>query len=302
MISIQEIGTEIFNKTPRKFYVMLGAEYGIKYRYIQMLKEQFEDYNDSYDMNSLMKMLNTRHIVPLRPTLYVVRYDEQFISSIDATTSNKIDNLKFPGCIVCVYEQPKHTAKCEKFLDKHSVTIGEVSLQFMIKYLHQDFPNLSDTVINSVAQHCHNYYHGVLMCKGISKLSNPSALASEDVPKLFGIEEQSTETMIKHGVASRNFRYLLKVLDDYPDDLDGFIYTMLSTLLELEKILSDRRAQSDLKQYLKSWSLEDIYNMFMITYNELKKSRTIATNKYSSIVYLISLLQFQKIPTLEVME
>ena len=54
--------------------------------------------------------------------------------------------------------------------------------------------------------------------------------------------------------------------------------------------------------YAKFWTLEDVYNMFMITYDELKKSRTISTDKYSSAVYLISLLQLQKIPSLEVMK
>ena len=77
---------------------------------------------------------------------------------------------------------------------------------------------------------------------------------------------------------------------------------MLQTLIDLDKLLDNSRMQSDIQKYAKNWSRENIYYMFMNTYDELKKSRSGSGYDIKmSLIYLFGLLKFQPIPSPEVM-
>ena len=41
MRNIQDVGTEILQNTPKKFYIFVGEEYGIKMKYIEILSKHF---------------------------------------------------------------------------------------------------------------------------------------------------------------------------------------------------------------------------------------------------------------------
>lgn len=87
----------------------------------------------------------------------------------------------------------------------------------------------------------------------------------------------------------------MKVLDEY-DGYDSVYYTILQTLVEIDKCMSSKYAQSDIQKYIRKWTPSDVYNMFDITYSELKKSRSMSVDIKSSIVFLLSLLAFKYIP------
>ena len=97
MLTIQEVGTEIMQGTPRSFYVMTGSEYGIKRMYIQYLKDHYKNYKEADTVDSVLTTMSTKHFVPLVPTVYVVRYDESFIASLSDKTASRIKNTNIVG-------------------------------------------------------------------------------------------------------------------------------------------------------------------------------------------------------------
>ena len=79
------------------------------------------------------------------------------------------------------------------------------------------------------------------------------------------------------------------------------MYSILSTMLDLEKILCNKYIESDLRPYQKNWTMQDIYNMFMQTYQQLAYMRSISPDPQNVLMYLITLMQFSEIPAVEVL-
>ena len=95
----------------------------------------------------------------------------------------------------------------------------------------------------------------------------------------------------------------MKIVDDYEGSYDTILYTMLQTMIELDKLMDNSKTQSDLREYLKGWTREDVYYMFMHIYNTLIKLRSAGSmDGYRLVIQLITLLQFRPILTTEVIE
>lgn len=297
MRNIQDVGLEILNKQPKSFYVFLGPEYGIKCKYIDMISDVYGRKEESESVSDLLSMMSRKQIIPLKPACYIVRYDEQFIASLDAKTESIIQNTNIVGTIVCIYENSKHCAKAGKYLENYSVTIDKVDKKFVSKYLSNDFPNLSKDVIHSVCDVCTDYNQGKIICNCITKTK--SSLSEKEIKSLFGFSDISTDSDMRKGVASRNFNYLVKKLSTYSGDINSIFYTILSTLIDLDKLKYNTRIDSDLKDYADLWSYPDIYYMFNHTYDMLKRSRSSSSfNLTNGLIYLFGLLQFSKIPSI----
>lgn len=303
MVSIQDIGVEILNKTPKQLYVFGGTEYGIKDKYINILKDHFGQLTEVTTGSSLVDMLSKKHIIPLKPSVYVVRYDETFISELNEALATKVQKLKFSGTIVFLYELPKHINKMDKYFPNSTVLIDSVGPTFIAKYLHTEFPSLPDRLINLAVNHGDNYNMSRNMCRCMTHVPVESlyALTDEQVAALFGCTDASTEAQVKRGIAYRNFDYLLNALENYDEDIDRIMYAILQTLIELDKVLHNSRTNSDLKDCAKYWTREDVYYMFVHTYQELKQSRSVSSyNMKDRLIYLFSLLRFKPIPSFEV--
>lgn len=298
MRSIQDVGLEVLNNNPASFYVFTGPEYGIKMKYIDMMKEHYGDMKEAKSVKELIDFMSTRHFIPLKPTVYVVRYDEEFISSLSNQVANKIKKTNIAGTIVCLYDSDKHEAKLDKYLGDYTVRLDAVNTVFKIKYLHSDFPKLPDKLIHLAAEHGHDYQDAKNMCSCMNTIPPELlfAMSDDEIIRLFGKSDEQTEAQIKIGVASRNFRVLIDAINNYPGELDGVLYTILSTMIELEKLLGNKYTQSDLRDYVERWNYKDVYNMFMNTYEEVKKLRSYATDVESSLIYLFGLLKFAEIP------
>lgn len=304
MRSIQEVGSEILQNNPSKFYVFCGSEYGIKLKYISLLAEYYGRKIEGASILSIIDHFSKKQLIPEQPSLYVVRYDEDFLSKLDAGQAEKIKKCKIIGTIVCIYEEfNKGYSKIEKYLSDFSVIISEVNSVFISKYLHADFPQLPDRFINIAVDNCSNYGDAYNMCISM-KHANVEQLyqySDSDISSMFGKSNVSTDKLIRYGFASRNFSCLINALDKYEGNYDSILYMMLNTLMELEKLLLNKKSSSDIKEYANRWTLEDVYNMFMNTYSELYKLRSYSSDWYSSLVYLFSLLKFSKIPCEEEM-
>ena len=303
MLSIQEVGTEIMKGTPRSFYVMTGNEYGIKRMYIQYLKNHYKNYKESESVESILTTMSTKHFVPLQPTVYVVRYDEAFIASLTDKTSSRIRNINIIGTIVCLYESEKHASKVEKYLGDYTVHIEKVNSVFIKKYLKKDFPDLPDHCIDAAVESCVDWYEAELMCRAMmhDDINDLYKRSKQELKFSFGKVQELDEKLVKSIIASKNFGRLLYLMEKKEGDEDSVLYSILSTMLELEKISTNKYVESDLRPYLKNWPLKDVYNMFMQTYQQLINLRSIASDAKNILMYLITLMQFSEIPSVEVL-
>ena len=304
MISIQDLGLSILSDTPKKLYIIGGSEYGVKDKYIEKLRTLYGDYAEYPDMESIISLFSVRHLVPLKPKLYVVRYDEQFVSSINASLASKINSLKIIGTVVCFYSDTKQIEKLDKFLPEHVSVVENVNPQFIEKYLHSDFPKLDDRSIHVATLSSSNYGHARNICKSMSFASPEQLAKMTDVQlaTLFGCNQVVAEEEFKKYIAARNFPMLVKLLDSFEGDFDALLYTVLQTMIDLEKIISSKYSDSNLKEFARYWTVQDIYYMFMNTYEEIMKLRSnTSADAKNSLIYLFGLLPFKQIPSVEVM-
>ena len=73
-------------------------------------------------------------------------------------------------------------------------------------------------------------------------------------------------------------------------------------MLELDRILCNRFYKSEYRKFANNWTKYDIYNMFSQTYQKILDSRDYNLNIYDTLVYLISMIQFQAIPDVKYFE
>lgn len=304
MRSIQDVGLEIFEHKPKKFYIFCGDEYGIKSRYLDMLKDAYNGEYKSYDsLFELIKMLSTKRLIPLPPMLHVIRYDLDFLSKLNNEFQNVVKNLNFKGTIVLIYQDKKDCQKASKYLDEYCVSIDKVSDKFVQKYIHQDFPNLSQRLTKLAVDCSTDYNQARMIAKSLSTLTEEDTkrIVDKQLIELFKDPSASTESMLRQGVAARNFTYCLNVIDRY-ESLDNVYYTILQTLIDIDKCMDSKYANSDVRKYIKAWTRYDVYTMFDNVYEELKISRSKSVDMYSSIVSLLALLTFKQIPQRRALE
>lgn len=304
MLTIQEVGSEILSKSPRSFYVFVGDEYGIKMKYVEMLKELYGNYEEYESVELVLTAMKRSRLIQRPPTVYVVRYDDEFISNLSESTEIKINRTNITGTIVCIYESKKHTDKLAKYLPNHTVSIDSVDDRFVRKYLKKDFPTLADNFIDIAIAISSTYGQAQHICYSMSKASADklSKVSKETLKKLLGYEYKSTDEQIKLGIAAKDFKYLNNMLEGYSGTADNILYDILSVMLDIEKLLCNPRIDSPYKDYLKYWTAEDVYYMFDNTYSELKKLRSLSySDPFTSVIYLFGILQYSRIPSPEVM-
>ena len=299
MRTIQDVGREILSGTPASLYFMVGAEYGIKLKYIDLLAHHYGHIEYYDNIMTIIDMMSVKRIIPMQPCVYVVRYDFDFISNLSDRIVKKLNKCKIIGTIVCLYEDSKSTTKLDKYFPDFTVSIDAVDKQYLIKYLCADFPDLPNIIIsNVVVPYCYNYYDAQLLCIALSSIPTNEycSLPPDKIIDLFGHKTQLSDQYIKMNFVARNFYGLCQILENYADEPSSILYTVLSALLELEKIVGNKYVESDIKQYTHLWTRADIYHMFIHTYDCLKKLRTISADSKTLIMQLFTLLKFNPVP------
>ena len=298
MITIQDVGTQILNKQPKNFYIFGGSEYGIKMKYISILKDYYKgNIEERETVSEVINLMRTKHFIPLVPTIYIVRYDDTFISSLSDTTVKLISSTKIIGTVVCIYDDDKQLQKLDKFLPDYTVSIGTVSSQYIEKYLKEDFPMIPENCIKAVVSCCKDYSSATNICNELKNIDSLTlrTLQPQHIRKSVYIQDDNVSNKVKKCIASRNYDVIVKAIESYPTTLDNFLYDMLSTMLDLEK-LQCVKSDSDLTPYIKRWKINDIYNMFNWTYRVLTEVRTTSVDPVERIMFLISLMSFEDIP------
>lgn len=300
MKSIQDAGKEILTNNPCKLYVFTGEEYGVKKRYISILNEYYGSSKEYEKVEDVLSIFRSKRLIKLQPCLYIVRYDEDFIKSLNDRSENDIRKLNICGTVVLMYENSKHAAKLEKYLPSYTTSVDSVNINFMVKYILSEFKNMSEKTAKDVCEISSNYGQAQNISSCLSLLSSQEVgnISKLSMMSLFGKQSASNDSMIKTGVASKNFKYLVSVLEKYNDDKDKIFYSILSTMLDLDKLKSNPYFDCEAKQYAKYWSVPDIYYMFVNTYSMLKLSRSYSSFDFdNALIYLFSLLQFDHVPS-----
>lgn len=150
MITIQEFGTSVMNKDLKSLYIMCGCEYGVKRRYIQMMSEIYGGRCTEYEtLDSVLDLMKVKRIIPLQPSLYIVRYDDSILQSGEKL-AKKFSTVKIIGTIIVLFESDSATTKCGKWFPDNTVTFDAVDPKFVKKYLKHDYPEIPDGVIDAV--------------------------------------------------------------------------------------------------------------------------------------------------------
>lgn len=305
MLSVPEVGKQILGNNPNNFYIFCGPEYGVKDKYLSHLKTFYNGvYSEYQEVETVFQLMRSTSLIPLVPQLYIIRYDESFIANLKESTLSAIRSLEIIGTIVLIYQDSKSLNKCNKFVGDYTVLFDTVAPQFVKAYLTKDFPQLDKLFIEFAVKSRPDYMGAYILCNLMSKLHQTN-LAGAGIDKLESMlycETTSAESQIKLGIASRNFAYLLNVLEDYPEDYDTVLYTILNTLVDLDKLKARPYTESPLKPYIQHWTQSDIYNMYMFTYNALEQLRSISSDPYGQLIYLFGILQYQPIPSLSDMK
>lgn len=139
MKSIQEAGKEILTNNPSKMYVFTGEEYGIKKRYLSILSSYYGSSKEYEKVEDVLSIFRSKRLIKLQPCLYIVRYDEDFIKSLNDRSENDIRKLNICGTIVLLYENSKQSSKLEKYLPSYTTSVDSVNINFMVKYILSEF-------------------------------------------------------------------------------------------------------------------------------------------------------------------
>lgn len=303
MLSIQELGLSIMSDSPKNLYILGGSEYGIKDKYIDILCSKIGPQIQYPDFLSVLDLMTGFRIIPLEPQVYIIRYDKSFFSKLSPVLVDKFNSLKIVGTIVLLYEDDADITKLDKYFPDNTAIINAIDAKHMTKYLSQDFPGLDPTTIKYAATRSCNYYQAKNICRCLNCIKDEIILSEAQIASLFDLNTYKTEEDIQLAIASRNFRDYVLAIDSYDGDLTRILYTILRTMIELDKLMDNKYTDSPLKKYVSEWTRPDVYYMFNHTYRILQSLRQgVTANIEDILIYLGALFKFKRIPDLEVLQ
>lgn len=303
MISIQTFGTEIAQSKPRSFYVFCGSEYGVKMKYISIISGIYSGRKVEMDsVDKALTMMSVKRILPLQPTLYVIRYDDAFMKDADKYVS-RIQKAKIVGTIAVLFDSSTAEGRLEKYIPDTLVVFEPVDKKFIFKYLHNDFPDLSEITINEILNTTTDYINAYNVCKSMVNLSPKlrNALSESEIKNTFCVSQSVDIDNIKYGIAARDARYCLDIISRYDGQADTIIYSIFSALLEIEKCLTYKNGGSYANKHIKVWNLFDVQSMFNSLYDILIKSRSVGgVDLLYGIKCVICSMCYSPIPKFEI--
>ena len=303
MLTIQELGLSIMGDSPKNFYILGGSEFGIKEKYIDILVSKVGPRIEHSNVVELVASMEKKQLIPIPPSVYVIRYDKTFLTKLSEKNSDlasRINKCKINGCIVLIYESESDINKCDKYFPQNTAIINHIDVKFVIKYLKTDFPELKDEYCNIAAKVSSDYYQAKNIARCLYSIQDKCTLTEGQVKYLFGLDTTYKDSDVMMAVANRDFASLIYMSEHFDGDVQNIFYTILRTMIELDKCLDNKYTQSPLQKASKLWTRYDVYWMFNHTYNALKQLRsgyTADSDVY--IVYLAALLKFKQIPTLQ---
>lgn len=304
MLSIQDVGLSIMGDTPKSLYFLGGPEYGVKFKYINILASKLGSIQEFSGMMSFISFMSKIHIIPMQSHVYVIRYDKEFISKLNADLADTLTHLDILGTVVVLYDDEASIRKLNKFFPDNVAVINYVDSKYLIKYLKADFPDLNPKIFKFIAANIQDYYQARLVAGCLNCVRNTPAgnMTESEISSLFGLVPTVSNSDIQIAVASRNYVDYLNLLDNYDRDYNSIIYIILNTMSELDKVLDNKFANSPVKKFGDKWTRADVYCMFNQTYYVLDVLRNgFHVDIKDMLIYLGALLRFQQIPDVGVL-
>lgn len=297
MLTIQELGLSIMSDSPKNFYILGGTEFGIKEKYIDILASKIGTKIEHSNLLELLPSMEKKQMIPVPPSLYVIRYDKTFLSKLNTELVQRIHKCKINGCIVLLYESDSDINKCDKFFPDNTSTIMHIDSKFIIKYLKSDFPELKSEYYTIAANVASDYYQAKNICRCLYSIQDRYMLTESQIKYIFGLDTSYSDNDVMLAVANRDFGSLVYISEHYDGEIQNILYTMLRTMVELDKCLDNKYSDSIVKKAAKLWTRYDVYFFFNHVYNAVKQLRLGYSNDPSLyIVYLAALLRFKQIP------
>ena len=293
MITVQDGVRQIYSDNPKSVYFFTGPEYGVKLQYIQILADKCDNQIEEY--NSISQVIETfskKSLIPRPNKVYIVRYDKEFLSKI----STELLKIKIPGYLVCLYQDDSDEAKLDKVFPDNVLRVNHLTPAISFKHLSKEFSTLPEMLIKSIIDLSPDFYSAKVMCQAAAYLpkSEIHNISKSELESLFGYEIKHETETFKTAIASRNFKVAVQEIEAYESDLSLLIYDMLSTFLEIYKVLEKSYSDSFVKPYLNKWNVTSVVNMFNVAYEQLELLRNYSTySPYVSLMYICSLLQFK---------
>lgn len=295
MLTIKEGATELFSDTHKTVYFFTGQEYGVKKEYIDKLSEQFNYSIENYDsFQSIIDSCRNKPLFIDHDTLYIVRYDKQFISSLNNKLENDVNNLRPHGIIIGLYEDEKDENKLDKHFSDRVIRFNLMSKEVEANHLYKDFENLPPNYISASVNMSSNYYQAYNICYAMTFLKD-LGLSQPELFALFGYDILSNEEHFKLSVASKDFKAAIREVDRFDGlDLSTFHYAILSVLLDIAKCKYKSNPNSYVYKYVKRWDIKELNYLYNEVIDQIEKLRNYSTyDSYISIVYLLGLLNFK---------
>lgn len=279
MLDIATAAREILSQNNlRPLYILCGPEYYVKAKYIQILSDYYNGEVYTFDsVQEVKKQFRRKSLLDARSGLYIVRYDEGFISNISEFSLNDISSKTTTTIIL--FDDEKSYKKCLEKFEDNTVFINLLSPTIRHKHLKEEFPDLP--CIKEVISNTSDTMSAYNSCKSLYNTLD------ENFSKVIYNPKKSYNIQVL--IASRQIDKILELSKNV--DLDNIIYVSMETMMTLQDLMCNKYKSNDLRKYLSFWdnkSLETFYiNCYMVLYNlrkgEIKKSTEVAVLLFSTL-------------------
>lgn len=289
----------ILSDTPDRLYILTGGEYGCKRSYLNSLARTYGgNIKEIESIGRLIRSLSKPTLIPSPKTLYISRYDKEFLSSLNADVSKELTELNIPGTLVCLYETDKDESKLDKFLPDYVTRINPMSQEVLKKHLKNEFEDVSEIYHDFILEITSDYYEATLICQSLRILTYTNvinSLTKSDLYSIFIGPTHATDSLFKTAVAARDVNTCMRVVERYEGQKDSLIYCYLSSLLEVYKCLTSKwNVDSYAQMFVKLWDRESVLRAYSNAYTQLKKLRDNSTYSIDvALNYLAMQLAFK---------
>lgn len=292
MLSILDIAKDIQSGSLRKCYFFTGPDYGVKLQYLNTFATMCDNNVQELDsFESVQNLLSRRTLIPRPKTEYIVRY-----SQLSDIKSCNLSSLKFFGTIVCIEDSDDLESKISKLYPENTVRFNHLTPTTCFKHLSSNYSKLPTRLVECISRWDVDYLDACNMCEALSALDTNmlSTMNELDIKKLFDYNNSYASQRLKSAVLARDFKYAIRQVDLFDEDVSFLFYDILSSYLDIIKVLEKPSYSSYAKQYSNRWTLSSAKYMYRITFDQLNKIRMYPNyDPKDALIYVLALLQFR---------
>ena len=216
MRTIQEVGLEILNDNPSKIYIFLGTEYAIKMKYLDKLHVYYKNTQNLDSYKDIHALTRKYQLIPTETsTLYVVRYDGEFVRTLNDNTKLDLEHLNINGTLVFIYDSESDSKRLDKYLPDYTVSFFPISHGLQKKYIISDYPELSESTVDAVVALNLSYTESNTICNLLSAASIYDSVSYSDLKRTFSVKHSHDIAQLQTLFADRDYCRIFLLLDQF---------------------------------------------------------------------------------------